>query len=356
MKLYFLTLAIFISSISTARCFRTGNDTDPYLRPTLRALRAALQFLRREHRYINLDAVIGTRIVEGQMKVLLDRLRKKSPKLQLPADVLNGMEEIRLLSRYISEAAIPFIALRDTKYFTRIGDILSRGFWELKYESRDVDSDSETWPYTSDEAITEKMSDDCLTEYFGTGGNRDTCSISDKCWTRMTKRGYGGYSLSHEVFYLQIGQQFGCVNEMEAKVAAYNQQSIDNLQSTFCKVILAESNKYANENFPHIKQDLFMEEAALCGMLGFRQFFNTQWLLKILSWQDRISGCYKASDDEILIMKAKDMMVLNGRVKREERELPDKCLCHRTTVAAAALGQYVRYIIEAWEEDQKRVH
>ena len=33
-------------------------------------------------------------------------------------------------------------------------------------------------------------------------------------------------------------------------------------------------------------------------------------------------------------------------MKREERPLADGCLCHMTTVAAAAMANYVRYIVE----------
>ncbi len=35
-----------------------------------------------------------------------------------------------------------------------------------------------------------------------------------------------------------------------------------------------------------------------------------------------------------------------GRFKREEKQLPDGCECHRTAVAIGALTQYVRYITE----------
>ena len=34
------------------------------------------------------------------------------------------------------------------------------------------------------------------------------------------------------------------------------------------------------------------------------------------------------------------------RIRREERVLPDGCLCHRTAVAAGAIAAYIRYIAE----------
>ncbi|ESO87172.1 hypothetical protein LOTGIDRAFT_154674 [Lottia gigantea] len=178
----------------------------------------------------------------------------------------------------------------------------------------------------------------------------ETCLISDECWRKMTKLGYNGYSLTHEVFYLQIGKQFGCKKEMERKLKEYNQESVENLEDIFCTVILSEANKYSQDHFPHYKHDLFMEQAALCGMLGYRQFFNTPWLLAILSWQDPRYGCYRAASDEILLKED------GHRIKREERRLKNQCLSHRTTVAVAALGQYVRYILETWADNQKINH
>ncbi len=45
-------------------------------------------------------------------------------------------------------------------------------------------------------------------------------------------------------------------------------------------------------------------------------------------------------------MTSRFVLDLSGRFKREERVLHDGCECHRTTVALAALVQYVRYIAE----------
>lgn len=37
----------------------------------------------------------------------------------------------------------------------------------------------------------------------------------------------------------------------------------------------------------------FCLSAALCGILGYREFFTSDWLEPILSWQDEVFGCYR---------------------------------------------------------------
>ena len=39
--------------------------------------------------------------------------------------------------------------------------------------------------------------------------------------------------------------------------------------------------------------------AALCGIYGYRQFFNTDWLNKMLSWQKLPRGCWGMTDDDV---------------------------------------------------------
>ncbi|KAK7003876.1 UPF0764 protein [Biomphalaria glabrata] len=119
------------------------------------------------------------------------------------------------------------------------------------------------------------------------------CATTDQCWTLMTSFGYSAYSLTHEIFYLEIAEGFGCKKEIQRQILNHRQPNLRELQDIFCANILDEANMIAEKGFPSNQRDLFMEQAALCGMLGFRQFFNNDWLIHILSWQDAEEGCYK---------------------------------------------------------------
>ena len=93
-------------------------------------------------------------------------------------------------------------------YASEIGGMLEPGFWSLDYPSRDVDRSLVLNHHSNSEAMQEEDSDNCIAEIFGTSRqtHEKSCQISQKCWELMTKPGYSGYSLSHEVFYLQIGE------------------------------------------------------------------------------------------------------------------------------------------------------
>lgn len=45
---------------------KPANETRYYVHKTLSALESALHFLDKDHMYVNLDAIIGTRIVDGK--------------------------------------------------------------------------------------------------------------------------------------------------------------------------------------------------------------------------------------------------------------------------------------------------
>ncbi|KAK3091013.1 hypothetical protein FSP39_016471 [Pinctada imbricata] len=243
-------------------------------------------------------------MLESQIKVLLERLETSPSQWGIPRPFIQRMARLQRMSGLVSEEAIPYIATLTPHYYHKIGSLLKKGFWELDYRSRDFPQDLILWPFREGEALHEEDSDNCLSELFGTGKkSKSKCDISDQCWDMMTRKGYNGYSLSHEIFYLEIGKQFGCLAEMNMKAWYSDQPPLDDLAATFCANMLNEAALIVKEGYRQRRQDLFMEQ--------------------------------EYRPDVIHVIK-----------KREERPLEHGCLCHRTTVAIGALSQYVRYIIE----------
>lgn len=361
----FSFLFLFLFSFSNAS---VPNETSALLYETLASLKSALEFLYTEHKNINLDAVIGTRMVEGQLTVLLERIQSNPENWVVDNNLFINLKELADLAGKISSKAIPYIAALTPYYYQKIGTILQKTFWELDFPSNDFSGDVEVWPYKRGESLHENQSDDCLAEFFGTGKSSNVpCDVSDKCWKKMTKPLYNGYSLTHELFYLEIGEQHGCHAEMELKRLTHNQQPVEKLRETYCANILNEAALIAEQDFPEDRHDLFMEQAALCGMVGYRQFFSSDWLRKMLSWQNKAIGCYhgnpireweveyrkpdspgskKGMRKKWKLPSMPPTVVQHVRHKREERILRDGCLSHRTAVAVAALGQYIRYMLE----------
>ncbi|XP_061168076.1 UPF0764 protein C16orf89 homolog [Saccostrea echinata] len=343
----YLTGILLVSVLSLAAHASNSNDSLVLLTKTLDAIEFALNYFHQEHPNLNLDAVIGTRMVEGQFKVLLKKLnsRPENDANKIWNPTIARIERLQKVAGLVSEEALPYIAAFTPQYYNEIGPVIQGGFWEMDYPSRDFDPDVKVWQYREGESLREQKSDDCLAEFFGTGKkSKEHCRISDECWDFMTSPGYNSYSLSHQVLYLEIGRQFGCYAQMLLKNLLKHQKPINELQEEFCKNMLNEAVIIAKNGFPQRKQDLFMEQAALCGILGYREFFTSDWLTPILSWQDELYGCYKG--ELVFESEVKLRPGVNNRRKREERPLDHGCLCHRTTVALAALGQYVRYISE----------
>lgn len=322
---------------SCVPCLALSNaNGETYLKRTLNALENALDFFDEEVNHLNLDAIIGTRIVEGQLKVILERL--DSGELKTTEDIEAQIRRVRRKADAVSDAATPNIQHTQPLYFQRIGTILGPEFWVLDYKSKDVNKSLILPQHMKGEAMHEEDSDDCLTELFGTGTSPDSsttpCRVSRKCWDLMTSPGYRSYSLSHEVFYLQIGQLYGCFRGRMLPM-------LERLNAGFCANLYQEALEIAKANYPQNRRDFFMEIPALCGMVGYRQFFRDDWLEKVLGWQWP-RGCYGAAVRRPRHHKDNSL----DRFKREEKQLPDGCECHRTAVAIGALSQYVRYILE----------
>ncbi|XP_076460201.1 UPF0764 protein C16orf89 homolog [Babylonia areolata] len=338
------------TTTTTATATTTLNTTLGYLRRTLHALKGAMDFFHRHFDEVNLDAVIGTRIVEGSLKVLLANLQRKRVTGVLPDDVVTHIRAIYHVAKRVSDDAEPHVYESEPRYYQRIGPAIREGLWEVNYTRRTLPSFSSPstsvpmWSYRPVEAMSELESDDCLTELFGTsGGTKEKCVISETCWNRMTTFGYSRYSLSHEIFYLQIAEQSGCLPQIVWRIAVHGQPGLRQLQDTFCANMLREALTIAGGGYPGSEQDLFMEQATLCGMYGYWEFFRYPWLETILGWQDGRQGCYRWAG-----WPRERIGGPHHITKREERRLDNGCLCHRTTVAAGALVQYVRYLVEEY--------
>lgn len=66
--------AVVYLLIAPTQCFTPENEAHLLLAKTISALDAALMFFYREHKNVNLDAVIGTRMVEGKFRRCIDSI------------------------------------------------------------------------------------------------------------------------------------------------------------------------------------------------------------------------------------------------------------------------------------------
>nr|XP_053628285.1 uncharacterized protein LOC128685731 [Cherax quadricarinatus] len=238
-----------------------------------------------------------------------------------------------------------------------------------------------------EEKLVEKQSDECLAELLGgtvyhdggvdedTSGGDVLCIVSQKCWQRMTAQGYSGYSLTHQVFYLTIGLRAGCGEQLEllaARDGGVNggaRSDVTHILAELCTAVLQEATAISQAGFPDYRRDLFMEQGALCGILGYRNFFKKDWLSRVLSWQ-KDPGCFGASSvipdqlsttpdqlsttpDQLSttpdqLSTTPDQLSTtphHTRMRREERPMGGHCLAHRSAVALGYLSLSVRFLV-----------
>ncbi|KAH3869361.1 UPF0764 protein C16orf89 homolog [Dreissena polymorpha] len=343
-----IVLVVLFFKFGNSSTSKDIENASVLLQQTISSLEATLEFFEKEHRNLNLDAVLGTRIADGILKVLLHHIDYDQDAWPLSSATIDHIRRLQVRASDVSDKAIPFIAISDPPYYQALGKIIQRDFWTLDFASRDFTKKDfyAAWLPNGEEAMDEKQSDSCIGELLGTGPNtKAKCHISANCWELMTKPGYSGYSLTHQTFYLEIAYQMGCGEEMNQQRVLLNQPPPSDLVNQFCAATFIEAKEIEREGFTGWKSDLFMEQAVLCGLVGYRWFFSEDWLQRIFSWQDPDTGCFKGIPIELLT-RGTNSADVKHRIKREEKTLGNGCLCHTTAVATGALAAYVRYIAE----------
>lgn len=111
--------------------------------------------------------------------------------------------------------------------------------------------------------------------------------------------------------------------------------------------------------------------ALLCGLNGFTIFLEPNWIDEIVSWQNKITGCYeyfgidddnqqepqqtckqqrqRARNRRRRHVQEPEQQISNNRIRppRSVQQLDDKCSDHMSGLAAAAFGLFANIIQNA---------
>ncbi|ESO02271.1 hypothetical protein HELRODRAFT_184982 [Helobdella robusta] len=305
----------------------------------LESMKAGLWFMEEHVESVNLDALIGVRMVYDQLFRVRDVIKQINTN-QTYDETLEKIARMIEQCRSIIDSAIPHDSVNEPKYFEKIGNLLQTS-WIFNDTPRSIDESLFMKPTKPMRRINEKQSDNCI----GLLINEPKCRISKKCWDMMTFPGAILYMLTHQLFYFLIAIMNDCLPDSPN---SYPGMKIDE----FCANIYTEYEHIDKKlNFQLEYQDIFMEQAAFCGMVGYKNFFKYRYIQKILSWQNKKLGCWfddKSDDeeDQVTISNQREQEDRGGRskrVKREEKMIGDACLCHKSTVALAALVQFLKH-------------
>lgn len=303
----------------------------------LSALERATSFLEKRLPEINLDGVVGFRVLEAQLQGVQEKWAR-DPQLQ-PLSLRVGELADKLAP--LLHRSIFYLRLSDPEYLREFQPTIEPGFWKLP---RAWTHTSDSMVYTSFEpqdSFSEEHSDLCLAQLLGTGADSSPpCRLSDFCRNLMTKPGCSGYCLSHQMLFFLSARMRGCTEGLFRQSRRY--------MNLFCANMMDVNRRAEAIGYTYPTRDVFMENIMFCGLGGFSDFYKLRWLEAILSWQKPQEGCFgrPAADGEELPKAIHHQQHSLRRVKRREKQFTDGCSSHNTAMAVAALGGFLYILAE----------
>ncbi|CAG5124817.1 unnamed protein product [Candidula unifasciata] len=325
-----------------------------------RASLRAVEFLSTNYFDINVDGLYGFRVCQGSLIGTLHDCSFEN--LRCPNKLKYELMSIIARLHKLCDMALPFIEPRDNEYYRQFLPVLEAPFM-FNY----IPEKWHWFPHQvpqSEKTYNSLMGNKCFSGILGTFSNRGRkfppCTVVDGCWEMMSTTGTSGYFTTHQLLYLLFGEYSGCQQDLEDRSRKDTGMSLRDLQRFLCQQIYTEAMLIEdNGTKEETAQDLFLEQSALCGILGFEDFFNETWIRMVLGWQ-HVSGCFtqtfhkldREENDEFqtgLDSEETDKFEtgsdITSRKLMTEMVMSGDCLSHKTGVGAAALGAYIRYLV-----------
>ncbi|XP_006090448.1 UPF0764 protein C16orf89 homolog [Myotis lucifugus] len=298
----------------------------------LSALERATSFLEKRLPEINLDGVVGFRVLEVQLKGVQEEWARDPPLRLQSLRVGKLVRELELLLH----RSVSYLRLSDPRYLREFQPTIQPGFWKLPHVWTHTNTSMVYPTIEIQDSFSEEHSDMCLVQLLGTGTDSSRpCKLSDFCRTLMTKPGCSGYCLSHQLLFFLSARMKGCTKGLFHQSQHY--------MDLFCANMMDLNHRAEAVGYAYPIRDIFMENIMLCGIGGFSDFYKLRWLEAILSWQKPQEGCFGRPDteDEELSNVIQHQQHSLRRVKRREKLFADGCSSHNTAMAVAALGGFL---------------
>uniref|UniRef100_G1T0A6 Chromosome 16 open reading frame 89 n=1 Tax=Oryctolagus cuniculus TaxID=9986 RepID=G1T0A6_RABIT len=303
----------------------------------LSALERATVFLEKRLPEINLDGVVGFRVLAVQLKGVQEEWAQDPPLQPLSLRAGKLVEKLEaLLPR-----SLRYLQLSHPQYLREFRPAVQPGFWKLPHTWTRTNASLVYSTWEPQDLFSEGSSDRCLVQLLGTGmDGAPPCRLSDPCRTLMTRPGCSGYCLSHQMLFFLWARMMGCTDGP----FHHSQQYLNVL----CANMMDVNRRIEAIGYTFPTQDLFLENIMFCGLAGFSDFYKRRWLEAIVSWQRLQEGCFgkPAATGEAAPRAPQSPRRLLRRVKRQEKEFTDGCLAHQTTTAVAALGGFLYILAE----------
>ncbi|XP_064334290.1 UPF0764 protein C16orf89 homolog isoform X1 [Camelus dromedarius] len=268
----------------------------------LSALERATSFLKKRLPEINLDGVVGFRVLEVQLKAVQEKWAQ-DPQLQ-PLSLHAG----KLVEKLgpLLHRSIFHLQLSDPKYLREFQPTIESGFWKLPHAWTRTNASMVYPTFEPQDSFSEERSDLCLVQLLGTRADgSQPCRLSDFCRTLMTRPGCSGYCLSHQLLFFLVARMRGCTKGLFRQSQRY--------MNLFCANMMDLNRRAETIGYAYQTRDLFMENTA-----------EDEELPKAIHYQHHFLR----------------------RVKRRDKQFTDGCSSHNTAMAVAALGGFLYVLAE----------
>ncbi|KAM9208971.1 UPF0764 protein C16orf89 homolog [Dugong dugon] len=311
----------------------------------LSALEGATVFLEERLPELNLDGMVGFRVLQEQLQGIQEE-RAGDPLLQ-PLSLRVGRLAGRLVT--LLHRSISYQKLSDPTYLQEFQPTIQPGFWKLPHTWTRTNASMVYPTFEPEDSFLEDSSDTCLVQLLGTWISSlngleplppGRTAASDFCRTLMTRAGCSGYCLSHQLLYFLSARMMGCTKGLFRQSQHY--------MDLFCANMMDLNRRAEAAGYAYPTQDIFMENIMLCGIGGLIDFYKLRWLEAILSWQKPREGCFgkPAPEDDRLSKATRYHQHFLSRVKRREKQFTDGCSAHNTAMVVGALGGFLYVLME----------
>jgi len=343
------------------------------LHDVLRGLEKATEFFREDFSSINVDGLFGIRLAQGTILQSLDWCMS-DVSVRCPSELLQRLQALNTTIGHMADKALPYIKAQDPEYYTSFYKTIDSPYLIQEAGSQSL-GDAVAPPGLAME-YNEDSGDRCLANIMGTwskdGRIADVCTVGEDCLEMMTRPNQASYSITHQLLYFIMAEKNGCLKVLDAALARRQLGSVKEFERQLCGHIYSEVRREVKDGaVAQLKQDLFLEQNVLCGVIGFAEFFPPSWIRLVLSWQTS-RGCFSMQGPLVAIQPAAtaqvehtldkqrqllrlmeeeakriDESVWTRRKLLRERVMEDDCLAHKSGLGIALLGVYQRHLLES---------
>jgi len=347
-----LCLVCVLAGCVTRPSSVSADSNTHLLDDVMTGLENVVNFFSEDYSSVNVDGLYGLRITQGTLLQSLSWCARKCPD-----DLIDKLTQLEHTIDVTANKSLGYIQNQDLAYYNQFHPTIDSPFL---IEPTNMTVDKTQLVPGTDSRYHERRGDACFANLFGTyTENTAKCTVTDSCLDMMTQENTADYSITHKLLYFILGEKMGCTEILNTKLSDRGLSSVKTTERQQCSHIFAEAEQNViNGNVLESKQDLFLEQSLLCGMVGFQEFLQPAWVRMVLRWQTA-RGCFTLNESLakwqsllIRLLREDDMDIkykpwsTQRRLLREQ-VMEGNCLSHKSGLGAGLLGVFQRHIIHS---------